>query len=129
MIDLLGAAALTLVSAQQDAAPAPVQPPAATAFLPELPMAEATAVRCSAAFGLAVKRQKQGDAAALQWPDLKDRGREFFLRSLQSIMIDHELSQGQVQALVMLDLGDLERPGRLGEVMPGCLLLLDASGL
>ncbi len=123
-MNILAAAALTLVSAQQD-----MPPPAGTASLPQLPMAEATAVRCSAAFGLAVKRQKQGDAAALEWPDLKDRGREFFLRSLERVMAEHDLSQQQVEVMVMRELGDLDRPSRLGEVMPGCLLLLDASGL
>ena len=129
MINILGAAALAFMSAQSGAALQLVQQPEATAPLPELPMPEATALRCATAFGLATKRQKHGDATALQWPNIEERGREFFVNSLQQIMLEHDLAEQQVQSLVIRELADLEQPGKLADVMPGCLLLLDASGL
>lgn len=130
MIHPLLAAALALsppalqsAPAARDAAPAPA------ASIPPLSRQNAALLRCSAAFALVSYGQANGDEAARKWPAIDPRGREFFVRAMAQLMDDtgHEreaiarLAEAEAQRLIDRRLVD--------EVMPTCLVMLDASGV
>ncbi len=94
-----------------------------------LPVAQQTALRCSIAIAMAAERQRIGEPTDPDWPELSERGREFFVRSLAKLMEDAGLTRDALMAHGRSEVEELEQPGRLEEVMPACLLLLEASGL
>lgn len=87
------------------------------------------ALRCSAAFALVANGQQQGNAAALAYPPLGERGKEFFVRTMAGLMDDAGLTRDEVSARVSREAQALSAGGTLDGAMPACLLLLDASGL
>ncbi|WP_306094352.1 hypothetical protein [Qipengyuania flava] len=109
----------------QAAAPAPAAPP-----LPDLTLEQASALRCSVAFGLVHQKQRAGDGSASDYPVMAQRGQEFFVRTTARLMDETGADRETVMALVMREHAALgETPGRVDDVMPACLLMLDASGL
>lgn len=86
-------------------------------------------LRCSAAFALVAHGQSQGSAAAQKWPDLSERGREFFVRSLAALMDQTGLDRDGIGELVSVQAQQLRDAGEVDEVMPACLVMLDNSGL
>ncbi len=111
-----------LLSAQAPAGQPPVTEPSLTEE-------NRAVIRCSAAFALIAARQDDGDPDAQQWPALTERGREFFVRSLAGIMDQHSLDRRQIASLVRaesLRMHDTDQPNQL---MPACLLMLDATGV
>ncbi|MXP15792.1 hypothetical protein GRI44_13640 [Altererythrobacter confluentis] len=94
-----------------------------------------TTLRCSAAFAIVAQRQALGDAAALGYPTLAKRGREFFVRSSAYAMDTGRLDRGAVaaalqeEAAMLLAAGNSGDDAQLDEVMQPCLLLLEASGI
>ena len=114
--------ALVFFATQAAAPPAPQDAPAADALSP-LPADQQGAIRCSAAFALVAERQRQGDEAALVYPPVGERGREFFVRTGARLMDETGMTRDAVEAGVILAEGSLD------EIMPACLMLLDASGL
>ena len=96
---------------------------------PVLTLEQQTGLRCSAAFALVAYGQSRGDAAALAWPAVADRGREFFVRFSAQLMDETGMSRDQVAALLGQEAQDLSATDRLGAVMPACLLLLDSADL
>jgi len=110
-----------LVLAAQGAAPsAPAAP---------MSIAQQSALRCSVAIAMAAEQQRAGQASGKDWPDLTIRGREFFVRSLAKLMDEAQLTRPMLSAHAQREAALLEEPGRLADVMPACLLLLEASGL
>ena len=58
------------------------------------------------------------------------RGQEFFVRATARLMDDLGADRETIMALVKRESADLlDTPGRIDEVMPACLMMLDASGL
>ena len=112
-----------VVVAMQAAAPE-ATPPAS----PALTMQQQTALRCSVAMALAAEQQRAGEGDAA-WPDLSDRGREFFVRSLARLMDETGMSRETLMKAAAPQLADLRKGQRVQQVMPACLLMLDASGL
>ena len=113
------AAAIALLAATPLLAQAPAKP---------LTMEQQTSLRCSAAFAIVAARQNAG--AVRTYPELTQRGREFFVRSGARLMDDAGLTRAQVQALMEAEARTLAADNQaLQDVMPACLLLLDASGL
>ena len=109
----------------QAAAPAPEASP-----LPDLTLEQASALRCSVAFGLVHQAQRAGDGSASDYPVMAQRGQEFFVRTTARLMDETGADRETVMALVMREHAALsETPGRVDDVMPACLLMLDASGL
>ncbi len=138
MIALLAPLALVLLGpggapalAAQASPPSPLGPPSGegVAEPAALPIAQQAALRCSIAIALAAERQRNGETEGRDWPDLTERGREFFVRSLAQVMEDAGLTREALMALGRDEAEELQRPGRLDEVMPACLLMLEASGL
>lgn len=117
MLSFLAPVALTF--AQAASAPA----------LPALTPEQAGALRCSVAFGLVHKGQRQGVAAFAKYPVMAERGQEFFVRTTARLMDDLGVDRDTIMALVKRESAALGTPDRVGEVMPGCLTMLEASGL
>ncbi|EDL49497.1 hypothetical protein [Erythrobacter sp. SD-21] len=96
---------------------------------PELNAQQAATLRCSAAFGIVAHGQANGDEVALQYPPLNERGKEFFVRAGARLMDELGLDRDGIQALVSAEAQRLWDEDAIGDVMPACLLLLDASGV
>jgi hypothetical protein len=115
---LAALAALTPVPlAAQVATPAP------------LTLEQRTMVHCSAAFALVANRQQGGEQEALAFPALADRGREYFVRAMASLIDSAGLDRTAVAALLDAEARNLAESKALYKAMPGCLLALEASGL
>ena len=103
--------------------------PAAPQTAVQLDTAQRGAIRCSAAFALVAERQKQGDAAALEYPPMGERGREFFVRVGAQLMDEAGLNRASLEAQLRSEAKAILADDSLDEVMPPCLILLDAAGL
>ena len=101
---------------------APAQSPA-----PPLSLDHRMLLRCSAAFALVANGQENGNAEALRYPDLSQRGREFFVRASAQVMDEAGLDRAQIAAALSAEAQDLWDSGTLEQVMPVCLGLLPAE--
>ena len=122
MIALLSA--LLLVAAQAPSL-APAQAAKSEALKPE----QELALTCSAALATTAVRQSQGDEAALRYPALGERGREFFVRVSAKVMDETGMSRAAISERLTDIATQLKKPGKLDAVMPSCIDMLDASGL
>lgn len=95
----------------------------------DLPIEQQTALRCSVAMALATEMQRSGRAVGKDWPDLGERGQEFFVRTIAQLMDETGISREAIAVRGRKEAEELVQPGRLDTVMPPCLLLLEASGL
>lgn len=86
-------------------------------------------LRCSAAFALVSYGQANGNEFSQQWPDLDDRGREFFVRVLANIMDETGIDREAAADLAEKEARRLLDEGQIEQVMPACMLMLEASGL
>lgn len=120
-----------LILAAQDAPATEAAPAAPAADLPELSMEQTAALRCGVAFGLVAGGQEAGDERALAFPKMEPRGLEYFVRTMAKLMDEKSLTRPQVQALARQEVGRLQRagPDAVVEMMPNCLMLLEASGV
>lgn len=84
-------------------------------------------LRCSAAFAMVSHGQENGNADALQYPDMAERGKEFFVRATARVMNEAELSREEVSAALSAEAKDIASNKTLAEVMPACLSLLPAQ--
>ncbi|MFN2099721.1 hypothetical protein [Altererythrobacter sp. MF3-039] len=96
---------------------------------PQLSLEQQAALRCSAAFALVSHGQEIGNADAMQFPKLEERGREFMVQSMAKLMDETGLDRDSVAALLSAEAQSLFDDGRIVETMPACLALLDASGI
>ncbi|WP_454598359.1 hypothetical protein [Qipengyuania sp. SM2507] len=127
MTALLSATLLLALQSATAQAPAPTPAPA-----PALSLEQQSGVRCAAAFALVAQAQAQspGDAEALEYPALGERGREFFVRTAARLIDETGLDRDGVARLLSAEAGRLAREeGALDRAMPPCLMLLEASGL
>lgn len=125
------AALAALLSTPLAAQPAPSVPPK----LPELNAEQKAQLTCSAVFAIVASDQARGEEAALRFPPLKVRGREYFVRfgaqtidqtgaSREAVKV---LLEGEVERLQTLaaQLGDPQ--GTLARTIAPCLPRLDAE--
>ena len=108
---------------------APLVDPALPGAAPPMSLEQQAALRCSAAFALVAAGQDRGNVAALEYPPLGQRGKEFFVRSMAQVMDDTGMTREQVSRLVGQSAQELRDGNGIGDAMPACLLLLDASGV
>jgi hypothetical protein len=94
---------------------------------PQLSLEQQAAVRCSAAFAIGASLQQRGQGS--EWPQLAQRGREFFVRVSAQLMDDTGRSREQVAADLAEQARQLSDPAALKATMPACLIMLDASGI
>lgn len=95
----------------------------------ELSLEQRSALRCAAAFALGAQAQREGQAVAQDWPPLGQRGREFFVRTAARLMDELALPRETVAAMAMREAEALQASGEVAQVMPTCLMLLDAAGI
>ncbi len=125
------AALAALLATPLAAQPAPPVPPK----LPELNAEQKAQLTCSAVFAIVASDQARGEEAALRFPPLKVRGREYFVRfgartidqtgaSREAVKV---LLEGEVERLQTLaaQLGDPQ--GTLARTITPCLPRLDAE--
>lgn len=87
------------------------------------------ALRCSAAFALVSYGQAHGDPASAKWPDLGERGREYFVRVMAQLMDETGRDTNQVAELAKAEAQRLLDANEVDQVMPTCLTMLENSGL
>lgn len=102
-------------------AAAQVSPPA------QLSLEHRMLLRCSAAFALVAYRQEAGDASAQQYPPLKQRGSEFFVRASARVMDEAKLDRAAIGEALKAEAQTLVQGGTLAAIMPACLSALEAS--
>lgn len=112
-----------LMLAAQPAAPAITMTPV------PLDIRQQTALRCSVAIAMGAEQQRMGKPEDSSWPDLTTRGREYFVRSLAQLMDETGATREGIALYARPEVEALKQPGRLTEIMPACLAMLDASGL
>lgn len=128
MTHILFTAAL-LLAMQGPAETTPPQPQVAPAELAKLTPASQIALRCSAAFALVSYGQEHGNDAALNWPNIDPRGREYFVRVMAQIMDQTGLDRDSVSRLASYEAQQLLDQGQIDAIMPQCLALLEQSGV
>ncbi|MEL7198220.1 MAG: hypothetical protein AAGL10_07885 [Pseudomonadota bacterium] len=84
-------------------------------------------LRCSAAFAMVTRGQEAGNEAALKWPKLDQRGREFFVRSLAQLMDESGLDRAAISQLVGKEAQSLWDNQQIDAIMPSCLVMLESS--
>jgi len=110
------------------AAPLAAQQPAHAPARP-LTADQQTLLHCSATFAIVSGRQHAGDKAALAFPDVTAKGREYFVRALVQLMDEAHLDRDAVAAMVKAEAARLEETADPLAGMPACLASLDASKL
>ena len=129
---LFGAALLALLAAPLGAQPAPSATPPK---LPELDAEQKAQLTCSAVFAIVASDQARGEQAALRFPPLKVRGREYFVRfgahtidktgaSREAVKV---LLEGEVERLQKLAAALGDPQGTLSRTIAPCLPRLDAE--
>lgn len=86
-------------------------------------------LRCSAAFALVSARQDAGDAEALAYPPLKERGREFFVRASAKVMDEAKLDRAALAGAMRREAEAVVDEDALERILPPCLDALTAAGL
>lgn len=99
------------------------------AELPALNLQQQTSLRCAAAFALVHRDRNAGMANYPDYPDMEVRGKEFFVRAGAQLIDETGIDRAQFERMILAEIEVLEQQQRLADVMPGCLLLLDASGI
>jgi hypothetical protein len=94
---------------------------------PQLSLEHRMLLRCSAAFALVAYRQDTGDASAQQYPPLKQRGSEFFVRASAQVMDEAKLDRTAIGEALKAEAQTLLQGGTLAAIMPVCLSALEAS--
>ena len=132
VLTIAAVASLTGVAQAQTAAtPQQSMPLEDSSDLAPLPIAQQTALRCGVAIAVATEMQRAGAAEDRGWPNLleNNRGREFFVRSMAKLMDDTGLPRESIALYSQREAERLRDEESLDDVMPACLLMLDASGL
>lgn len=109
--------------------------PALAPPLPELNAEQKAQLTCSAAFALTASEQARGEAAALRYPPLRVRGREYFVRfgarTMDATGASREavkaLMEGEVTRLQKLALATQDPDGTLDKALQPCLPRLEAE--
>ena len=123
----------TPLAAQTSPTAAPV--PAASPKLPELNTDQKAQLTCSAVFAIVASDQARGEEAALRFPPLKVRGREYFVRfgaqtidktgaSREAVKV---LLEGEVERLQKLAAAMGDPQGTLSRTLAPCLPRLEAE--
>src|SRR5690606_35901238 len=90
---VLAAALLAAPISAQVAPPAP----------PQLSLEHRMMLRCSAAFALVAFRQETHDPSVQQYPPLKERGSEYFVRASARVMDEAGLDRPAISALLQTE--------------------------
>jgi hypothetical protein len=95
-----------------------------SAAAPQLSLEQRMLLRCSAAFALAANRQQSGEAWALAYPPLAERGRDFFMVATARLSDETGVDVPAFEPLLRAEAESLVANGELQQIMPVCLTLL-----
>lgn len=70
-----------------------------------------------------------GEGTQSQWPELRERGREFFVVAMAGLMDERGFDRAMIEKLTRDAALRLREAGEVDAVMPACLLMLEASGV
>ena len=123
----LGLVFLAIAAAAQAATPAPLPQPAPD--YSRLTEDHKAALRCAAAFAVVATEQQRGEKAALGYPPLTSRGKEYFVRVAAQVMDQTGLARDAVRALLVQDVAEMQQQagaiadpaGEIKLVMRPCL--------
>lgn len=96
---------------------------------PRLSDEQRTLLHCAAMFAVVSGRQHAGDKAALAFPDITARGREYFVRAMAQLIDEAHLDRDAVTRMVQAEAAGLQDTPDLLAGMPACLASLEASKL
>lgn len=96
---------------------------------PALLPAQQFKLHCAVAFAQVAAAQARGDARAMAYPPLAQRGREYFVRASAGATNGTGLTQDRLKALLEAEATTMSRDGTLYDSMPLCMKSLEASGL
>lgn len=102
---------------------------AAPAPAPVLAPPQSSALRCGVVFAMGSKMQRDGKPAAVAWPPLATRGKEYFVRVFARLMDDTGANRDQLSAMAGVEAAALQDDRAVAAAMPRCLALLDAAGV
>ena len=94
-----------------------------------LSLEQKSTLRCAAAFAIIADGQARGNAEALAYPELGERGREFFVRSSVRLMDQTGMDRATIAAIMQREAQELWDKNQVEQIMPSCMLLLTASGI
>ena len=127
--------ALALQGAPEPTTPAPeaveTLPPIAS--FDELPIEQSARARCAIAFSIVGRWQVKGDSRGANYEDVEENGgREFFIQTLGTLMIERGMDEDAMLALVFREveeLAALDDGAQVEAMMPACLIMKEAAGL
>ena len=85
-------------------------------------------LRCAAAFALVARSQEAGEESSHKWPELGERGREFFVRALAQVMDETGYDREGITRAAGAQAREIQQSGDLDKIMPVCLVMLENSG-
>lgn len=86
-------------------------------------------LRCAAAFALVSHGQSIKNEAALKWPEMGEKGREYFVRASAQLMDETGATRAQISQLLSREAQSLIDTEQVDQIMPSCLVMLGASGV
>jgi hypothetical protein len=94
-------------------------------------------LRCSAAFAIVASEQARGAPGAAAYPDLRTRGKEYFVRASARLMDELQLDRTQIAARLKAEVEAQQKAAMeaanpkayVEGVLQPCLAALDTSGL
>ncbi|MFC3096988.1 hypothetical protein [Alteraurantiacibacter palmitatis] len=122
MKTILASLALIALPLAATAQPAPVSAQA-------LDLDHRLLLRCSATFALVANRQAAGEAWALAFPAMAERGREFFVAASAQVLDEAGITTEQLGQLFQSEAQSLVTHDQIAAMMPVCLPILEQSGL
>ena len=99
----------------------------ATAQEAPLTLEQKTKLRCAVAFAMTAQLQQTGNAEAANLPDLRQSGREYFVRSLAIVMDERGWSRDQIEQAALAEANDLNETGQTLDTARSCLTLTGLS--
>lgn len=122
---IISAILLAVQAAPQATPPAPD----VEMTLAPLSLAQQASLRCATSLAVVAAKQKNGDADAMKWPALGERGKEFFVRTIAQLMDETGMQRPGVRLHLVRESEFLRQEGKIDEIMPVCLTMLENAGL
>ena len=93
----------------------------------ELSLEHRMLLRCAATAAMVAAAQEAGDPKMADYPDMRERGREFFIRTSVQVMDEARVSRETVEARLFTEARDIRAAGTVHQMMPVCLPLVVQS--
>lgn len=81
-------------------------------------------LRCAATAAMVAHGQETGNAAMASYPDMRERGREFFIRASVQVMDEAGVSRELVEQELRSEARNIVREDTVHQMVPICLPLI-----